>query len=130
MSFNSVNVAAFATTTVLAATTIGATLLCASAAQTAATVAAVAYGILAILSFSLSAASISAWMATTDENASAKDYFALIPHHAGYAIAGTFQMIATTLFQAVVEGASKGISNSISRKIGGADVTVEYTERK
>ncbi len=109
-----VNQAAFCTVTALAVVTaasIGA------AVTTASTVAAVAYGVLGIGSGAVSIASITAWL---DPNStSVANYFSNLKSHAGYAIAGTFQVVAQTFVQALVQGAANGITKRVGDAIGG-----------
>lgn len=110
-----VNQVAFATITVSALATGG----CAFAAATAASkAAAVAYGILGIVSGSINLTSISAWMIASNDE-SAETYFSRIGNHASKAIPAAFSFISQTLLQALIQGVAKGIRDLVSDTISG-----------
>jgi len=117
MSFPTVNQTAFATVTSLG---IAATASAIAAATVASTVATVAYATLAITLGAVSIASVTAWVKTVSEQEASSDkYFKNIKDHAGYAIAGTYQLVAQTIIQALITGISEGIIKAVREKIGG-----------
>lgn len=125
-----VNQAAFCTSTFLAATTIASTFKAVAATDENKTMKMVAYTALAILSGSISLASITAW--TDPRSSDVKKYFTNLKEHSAYAITGVFQMISQALVQALVQGAVRGVSRKIERRIAGPDMIIEkrYTGDK
>lgn len=118
VSFPNANHAAFATITTLGAVTIGSTV---AAATVTATVAMVAYTVLAVTAGALSIASMTAWV--DQSSTSAKAYFENFKSHSGYAIAGTFQLVAQTFLQALIQGLAGGIATRVHRNVAGPDIT-------
>lgn len=116
-----VNHVAFATTTVLGVVTIGATV--AAATSTASTVAMVAYATLALLSAAVSIASMTAW--AHEDSTTVEKYFTRLQEHAGFAIVGSVQLVAQTLFQALRQGLAEGVGTRVRRGIAGPDHTYQ-----
>lgn len=120
MSFLSVNQTAFLTSAALAASTVGLGL---AAAATASKAAAIACGFFAITLSGVSLASITAWFDRSSTTPS--KYFNNIKNHAGYVIAGTYQLIAQTIIQSLIKALSEGIFTKVKRAISGPDVTIK-----
>lgn len=124
-----VNQVAFVTTAALGIATAGSAI---AAATTASTVAAVAYGLLAITLAGASGASVTAWLSVRSSEGrkggetrdSVSEYFKTMQTHAGFGIAAMYQLVAQTLVQALVRGLAEGIGRGVARKIGGDDVTI------
>jgi hypothetical protein len=114
---NKINVTAFCTTTTFALATIGAAVGCATVA---ATVSAVALGVLAVTLGAISISAITAWVHTKGLESSEQSvgkYFENLAEHAGYAVAGFFQVAAQTMVQAVLQGLARGVSRKIADKV-------------
>ncbi|MGD2169348.1 MAG: hypothetical protein PVI40_03810 [Chlamydiota bacterium] len=121
MSFLSVNQAAFVTSAALAASTTGLTLAAVGAASKTA---AVAYGFFAVTLGGASLSSISAWL--DDSSTTVNNYFTNMKAHAGIAIAGTYQLVAQTMLQALIKSLGDIIYIGARRAALGADVTIEH----
>lgn len=127
-----VNKTAFFTVTSLGVTTIGASLKAAAAVSTVSTV---AFTALALLAAALSAAAITSYFAAkvkaegNPEHDTSSSYFETMQGHAGFAIAATAELVSKAVVQGLIDGIARGIGNAISRKIGGADQTVEVRHR-
>ena len=119
-----VNQIAFCTSTTLATATIATTFAAVAAVAIPAKVALIG---LAVLSGSVSGASVTAWMDQRSINATS--YFSNLKEHAAYAVASMTQMTAQILVQAVIQGLANGVSTSIKRAIAGPDFTVETKKR-
>ena len=127
-----VNKTAFFTVTSLGVATIGASLKAATAVSAVSTVAFAAF---ALLGAALSVAAITSYLAAkvkaeqNSENDTSSAYFNTMQSHAGFAIAGTVELVSKALVQGLIQGLVKGIGNAIARKIGGADHTHEVRHR-
>lgn len=110
-----VNQAAFCTTTVLAAATIAASIAAATAITTIATI---AYATLATVGAAFSIASITGWIAASDQSEdTASAYFEKFSGHIGYALVGVTQFVAQTLFVSIIDGFARGLSDRVYKKI-------------
>ncbi len=119
-----VNQIAFCTSTTLAIATIATTFTAVAAVPVSTKIAFIA---LSVLSGSVSAASVTAWMDETSFNAS--NYFSNLKKHSAYAVASMTQMTAQLLVQAVIQGLASGVSTSIRRQIAGPDLTIENSNK-
>jgi hypothetical protein len=117
---SSVNLAAFTTVSVLS---LGTGLSVAAAvANTATTVALVAYSVLAITFAGLSIASVTAFL--HEKSVDASSYLENFKNQAGYAVGAMYTFVAQTLVQALVQGLAQGVSTKVRRAIAGDDITI------
>ena len=107
-----VNRAAFATATTLSFATIGFTVACATATST---VTAVALGILAVIALSASMGSIGAWCFKNSHNI--KEYAEGTADITAKIFVVTIQFIAQNVFQALIEGVCRAVSEEAYKKV-------------
>lgn len=118
---SSINPVASFTISTGALVTIGAVVGAVMVPHVAALVAGIA---LAVFAACFTFAAITAW-AEVNREASCKEYFSAIGEHLLAIIPAVLACIGTILCQAAVEGVANGVSKNISRRIGGADTTIE-----
>ena len=128
--FFNANKAAVVTTTSMAVVTAASAVGMSNALTTGVGVTPiVAYSALTLTSVAVSFAAITAWFSVWDQQppADAGTYFQKVADNTGIAIAGVTQFASMMLVNAVISGLTNGISNRVSRGVGGPDQTIRIT---